>query len=101
MQNQIDKDYHGHPNYLLVYLILVAILGISLLAGYLGAKLLAVVLIFGLAVVKAGLVLANFMHVKFEPKIIWGIIGFAVLCMFFFYFGVFPDIVNVPIEIVK
>jgi caa(3)-type oxidase subunit IV len=90
------SDYHGHPNYVGVWAALVALLGASLAIGWLGGRRLAVALVFGLATVKALLVLGNFMHLRWEPKLVWGIAGFGVLCLLFLYFGVRPDIVGGP-----
>ncbi len=98
---QALEDYHGHPNYVKVWLGLVALLGISLVLGAMGAHLLAVLLIFGIAVVKALMVAGSFMHLRWEPRLLVGLLIFAVLCAGFLYFGVYPDIVNVPMQVAK
>ena len=86
-------EYHGHPPYILIWGILVLCLAVSIAIGYMGNKELAVAMIFTIAVVKALLVLGNFMHLRWEPKILSGFVIFAVLCLFIFYFGVAPDVV--------
>jgi len=98
-QNQKQEDYHGHPNYVAIWAILVALLFASLACGWLGNKELEVAGIFTLAIVKAILVLGNFMHLRWEPKMLWGVAGFGVLCLFFLYFGVAPDIVHVHLQL--
>ncbi|MBP6669262.1 MAG: cytochrome C oxidase subunit IV family protein [Gemmatimonadales bacterium] len=94
-------DYHGHPNYFRVWLALVALFAVSLLFGLLGNHRLAVSLIFALAVVKAILVVGNFMHLRWEPRLLWVAAGFGFLVLGFFYFGVYPDIVPVPPQVAR
>jgi caa(3)-type oxidase subunit IV len=91
----VHGDYHGHPSYRKVWLWLVALLAVSLALAALDNHRLAVALVFGLAVVKALLVLGNFMHLRWEPRLVWLVAGFGVLCIVFLYFGVLPDIVLV------
>lgn len=96
-----QPDYHGHPNYVKVWAWLVALLALSFAAVALGNHRLAVGLVFTLAVVKAVLVLGNFMHLRWEPRLVWGIAAFGFLCLAFLYFGVLPDIVFVPRTLAK
>lgn len=101
-QDQLQAGaYHGHPRYVAVWAVLVIILFTSLGIGAMGNHALAVAMIFGLAIVKAVLVLGNFMHLRWEPRLVWLVAGFGVLCIAFLYFGVFPDIVWVPVDLVK
>ncbi len=95
------RDYHGHPNYVKVWAALVVLLLASFAAALLENHRLAVALVFGVAVVKSGLVLGNFMHLRWEPKLIWGVAAFGVLCIVFLYFGVLPDIVFVEQRLAK
>ena len=94
-------DYHGHPPYVKIWGILLGLLGLSLLAAFLNHPLLATVIIFVLAGVKAYLVIVNYMHLKFEPSILISAFLFAVVCMFFLFFGIYPDIIPVPLDVVK
>lgn len=96
-----NRDYHGHPNYLAVWAALVALLVASLGLGWLHGGVWAVTLIFALAAVKAGLVLGNFMHLRWEPRFVWGIVAFGVLCLVFLYLGVAPDILGVELALAK
>ena len=94
-------DYHGHPNYFATWGALLTLFLASVGLGYAGHSTAAVALIFGLATVKAVLVGANFMHLRWEPKLVLVFVGFGVLCLGFFYFGVLPDIVWVPAQLAK
>lgn len=56
----IAPEYHGHPNYLLVFIALVVLFGVSLAFGALPNHTLAITLIFILALAKAYLVAGFF-----------------------------------------
>jgi caa(3)-type oxidase subunit IV len=58
-----------------------------------GARALAVVLIFSTAVVKALLVVLNYMHLKFEPRLIYAIAIVPVLFVLVLLVALFPDFV--------
>jgi caa(3)-type oxidase subunit IV len=73
--------------------VLVAALLISLLMGAMKLPVVAVVGIFSIALVKAYLVAAYFMHLKFEPFFVLVIVGTGFLCLYFLFFGLVPDIV--------
>ena len=94
-------DYHGHPKYFLIYTILVGFLLVSLVADWIPSHTLAVYLIFLTAIIKAYLVIANFMHLKFEPKLVMIIFAGGVFMGIFFFLGVYPDTVIVPLTIIK
>lgn len=97
-----EQDYHGHPNYGRVFFSLLFFLGISLVAGYIfSSPALAITLIFITAGVKTMLVVRNFMHLKFEPLLIWVVILVVVFILVSFFFGVFPDIVPINLDVVK
>jgi len=94
-------DYHGHPPYGNVYLKLLLLFGISVLCGYLFSPMIAIAIIFFIAIIQAGLVLKNFMHIKYEPFLIW-IVAIAILfTLFMFLFGVYTDITAITRDVVK
>ncbi|MCB1191305.1 MAG: cytochrome C oxidase subunit IV family protein [Leptospiraceae bacterium] len=94
-QNPIEKDYHGHPNYFMVYVWLLVFFVVSLLSDFFENHTLAVFLIFSTAFVKMLLVVANFMHLKYEPKAFWVIPIFGAICIVSFLLLVYPDITMV------
>ncbi|MBT9545923.1 MAG: cytochrome C oxidase subunit IV family protein [Candidatus Sericytochromatia bacterium] len=94
-----EHDYHGHPNYFKTYFALLLLFSLSLAAGYLDNILMALLLIFGMALIKMMYVVNNFMHLRFEPLSIWFAVAFGLVCCFIFYFGVYPDILWVPLEV--
>ena len=95
------KDYHGHPDYgkTLIYLLL--LFGVSLVAGYFVSPLLAVIIIFATAVWKTALVMRNFMHLKYEPFLVLLAVFVVLFVLLSFFWGVFPDITMIPLELAK
>lgn len=98
---EVVADYHGHPNYKHVYLLLVALFVASLFAGYIGNHFFEIVLVFFLGIVKAWYVITRFMHLKWEPRVFWWAIIFALFCMVVFYYGVYPDLLLVKPHIAQ
>jgi caa(3)-type oxidase subunit IV len=67
---------------------------VGLAASFLpGGRALAVALIFATAVVKALLVALNYMHLKFEPRLIYAIAIVPVLFLLVLTVALFPDFV--------
>jgi caa(3)-type oxidase subunit IV len=89
------QDYHGHPNYTRTFISLLALLSVSLIVGFFFSPMLAVSLIFATAIWKTALVMKNFMHLKFEPLMIWIAVAAVIFCLFMFFFGIYPDITAV------
>ncbi|MBI3626071.1 MAG: cytochrome C oxidase subunit IV family protein [Candidatus Rokubacteria bacterium] len=86
---------HGaRPNYVAVWRWLVVLMGVGLAASFLpGGRALAATLIFATAAVKATLVALNYMHLKFEPRLIYAIAIVPVLFVLGLMVALFPDFV--------
>lgn len=85
---------HRRPNYVAIWGWLVALMILGLAASFLpGGRTLAVILIFATAVVKALLVALNYMHLKFEPRLIYAIAIVPVLFVLVLIVALFPDFV--------
>ena len=80
-------------HYLIIWLWLVVLVGISVAAASVLPKFQALALIFSIAIVKALLVARNYMHLKNERPIYYAIalvpLGFVIILLF----GLFPDFV--------
>lgn len=96
-----ETDYHGHPNYGKVLIALLALFGLSLVVGFMFSPLIAIVLIFVTAIIKIALVVGNFMHLKYEPLIIWIAVAAVAFCLLAFFWGIYPDIPMVKPDVVK
>lgn len=100
-QRMVDEQYHGHPSYVTIWVILLGLFGLSLVVGELGNAALSVFIVFVTATIKAIYVLARFMHLEWEPKFFVWIALLSLLFVGFFFFGVYPDIVLVELTIAK
>lgn len=78
--------------YIKIWGVLLVLLIISVIGPELGIQVVTLITAFGIAVVKAFMVVAYFMHLNVEKKIIWYMLGISVVLMFVFYFGVAPDV---------
>ena len=95
MENNLENDYHGHPNYKAVFGSLFVLFAISVVADMMKGTLgngLALTIIFATAFMKFFLVVANFMHLKFEPKKFLYLPIFTMFAIFVFLILVYPDI---------
>ncbi|MEI6817751.1 MAG: cytochrome C oxidase subunit IV family protein [Bacteroidota bacterium] len=94
-------DYHGHPNYARVFFTLLALFSFSVLMGALHLPTIALIIIFGTAVWKTVLVMRNFMHLKYEPFLILIAVVAVLFCLLAFFWGVYPDVPMVKLDIAK
>lgn len=85
---------HARPNYVAVWAWLVFLLIISLAAVYLPfSQTVTVMIIFVVAAVKAFLVVVNFMHLKFEQRLVRFIAIVPVVLFIIMTIALMPDIV--------
>ena len=83
-----------HPNYTAIWLWLLGLMGLSVAASFLpGGRTFAVVVIFLVAFVKAILVAANFMHLRFEPVLIYALVLIPLLFLVVLAAKLLPDFV--------
>ena len=68
-----------HPNYRKIYYLLLALLAISVAGPFLGIKWVTLITAFGIAIVKARLVVQNFMHLKWDWPTLYFLIGPAFI----------------------
>ncbi len=83
-----------HPNYTAVWLWLLALLGLGVASSFLpGGRTFAVLVIFATAFAKAILVALNFMHLRFEPALIYALVLIPLLFLAVLAAALFPDFV--------
>ena len=89
------SDDHG-PSYFKTYIILLALMFLSLIGSEIGAatELIWITLIsaFGIAFVKAYLVAARFMHLNIEKRYVVYMLTTCLAFMGLFYAAIAPDI---------
>lgn len=96
-----EKDYHGKQNYIMslgvIAVLLIGMVGISLsMTG--SNKVIGIVV---LAAIQFYFVLANLMHLKYEPALINLVAYLSVVFILLWFFGVAPDTIMVPLVITQ
>ncbi|MDH3269862.1 MAG: c-type cytochrome [Gemmatimonadota bacterium] len=89
---------HHHINYLGIYLALVVLFLISVagpeVGELTGLRWITLVTAFGIAIVKANLVIQNFMHLKWEKRLMKWMLATSLILMFLMVAGISPDVMN-------
>jgi caa(3)-type oxidase subunit IV len=102
-EHQDHADDHGQAHYVKIWALLLVLLGISVLGpvvaphiefGFLKAWMITLLTAFGIAIYKAYLVAANFMHLNIEKKYISYLLGTALMFMLLFFAGTAPDVMK-------
>ena len=93
-ENESHRDHTG--KYVAIWGVLVAALLVSLVLGGMHIPVVTVVLIFSVAIVKAYMVMAYFMHIKGAPIFVTVIMASGALCLYLFFFGTLTDVVFPP-----
>jgi len=89
-----ENASHGTRHYVKVWLILLGLFLISVAGPLIGIRWITLITAFGVALVKAHKVAAEFMHLKVEKRIATLIILSMVVVMVIFFFGVAPDVMK-------
>jgi caa(3)-type oxidase subunit IV len=90
----MSEHAEHHTNYPKIYVVLLVLLVVSIMGPELGIFWVTLVTAFGIALVKATMVVRNFMHLKDERVLAGWILGAALLLMFLFFFGIAPDVMK-------
>jgi caa(3)-type oxidase subunit IV len=102
-EHDAHADDHGQSHYVKIWAVLLVLLIISILGpimapyleiGFLQAWMITIMTAFGIALVKAYLVAANFMHLNIEKKYISMLLGTMLMLMLLFFAGVAPDVMK-------
>jgi caa(3)-type oxidase subunit IV len=92
-----EEEGH-HPNYFAIYVALVVLFLISVTGPFLGSVTglwwITLITAFGVAIMKANLVIQNFMHLKWEKKIMKWMLTTSLILIALYVAGVGPDVLN-------
>ena len=83
-----------HTNYVKIWAVLLALLVVSVAGPFLGIQIVTLITAFGIAIVKAYLVVKNFMHIDVAAKIVTYIVLTMLLFMLLFFAGAAPDVME-------
>lgn len=89
-----EEHVAHHINYVRVWMILVALLVISVLGPMFEIQILTLITAFGIACVKAYLVAKNFMHINLTPRFVPYLVATGLVFMLLFFAGVAPDVMK-------
>lgn len=103
--NEHEKHEHGdghddghHVNYFAIYVTLVVLFLISvagpMVGDVTGLAWITLITAFGIAVVKANLVIQNFMHLRWEKRLMKWMLATSVILMLLMVAGISPDVLN-------
>jgi caa(3)-type oxidase subunit IV len=91
-------DDHHHDihstNYVKIWAILLVLLVVSILGPLLEIKIVTLITAFGIAGVKASMVIHYFMHLTHEKPFVHYVLATAVAFMVLFFAGVSVDVLN-------
>jgi caa(3)-type oxidase subunit IV len=93
-QGHSDGAHAHHPPiyYIKIYGWLLLLLVVSIIGPELGNRLLTLITAFGIAIVKALMVCAYFMHLNIEKRYIWYMLITMLLMVALFFAGTSADI---------
>jgi caa(3)-type oxidase subunit IV len=91
-----DAHHDGghHVNYKKIYFTLLGLLVVSVVGPFFGILWVTLITAFGIAIVKANLVIQNFMHLKWERRIAKWFLTTSLVLMALFMAGVSVDVMN-------
>jgi caa(3)-type oxidase subunit IV len=92
---QSGEHHEGHHvNYKKIYFTLLVLLVISVAGPFLEIFWVTLITAFGIALVKANLVIQNFMHLRWEKRIMKWMLSTSLVLMFLLFAGVAPDVMK-------
>jgi caa(3)-type oxidase subunit IV len=94
MSAETHSQEHGPSHYVKIWGILLVLLAVSLCGPTIGIRAVTLFAVFGIAIVKAYIVATEFMHLKFEKRIITYILVTMLVLVGLFFFAVAPDVMT-------
>ena len=94
--NEHKGEHHDahHVNYKKIYFVLLGLLVVSIIGPEFGIVWVTLITAFGVALIKANLVVQNFMHLRWEKRIMKWMLSTSVVLMFLLFAGVAPDVMK-------
>ncbi len=88
------SEHTSAMHYVKIWAVLLVLLIISVLGPMLEVKILTLITAFGIAVVKALMVAAYFMHLNIEKRYVWYLLVMMLLVVGMFFVGTASDIMK-------
>jgi caa(3)-type oxidase subunit IV len=90
----MSEQHSHHPNYVKIWAILVALLVVSVIGPMFGIQIVTLTAAFGVACVKAYLVVKNFMHIGGAARFVTYLVATCLVFMLLFFAGTAPDVMK-------
>jgi caa(3)-type oxidase subunit IV len=87
-------EHAHHPNYVKIWAVLLGLLIVSVAGPFIGIKVVTLMTAFGIAIIKAYLVVKNFMHIDIAAKYVAYFVVTALVFIFLFFAGAAPDVMK-------
>lgn len=89
----MSEETH-HPNYVKIWAVLVVLLVISVVGPMFEIRVVTLITAFGIAIVKAYLVVKNFMHITHAQRYVTYLVATCLVFMLLFFAAVAPDVMK-------
>ena len=90
-----NAEHHAPPmSYIIIWVVLVVLFAASIAFSLFSSLVVGVVFAFFIAIVKALMVAAWFMHLNIEPRWVWVLLAMALGAVFVMWLGMAPDIME-------
>jgi caa(3)-type oxidase subunit IV len=93
-QHAEGHEGHGIGHYKKIYFMLLGLLVVSVAGPFLGILIVTLITAFGIAVVKASMVIRNFMHLKDEKRLMVWMLTSSLILMALMFAGISTDVLN-------
>ncbi len=90
----MSEEHVHHPNYVKIWAILCVLLAISVIGPMFGIRVVTLITAFGIAIVKAYMVVKNFMHIGAARRYVTYLMVTCLLFMLLLFAGVAPDVME-------
>ena len=85
---------HAHPSYIVIWVLLVLLFVASLGFSHFTSLIVGVVFAFFIAIVKALMVCAWFMHLNVERRYVWVMMFLSLGAVLVMWMGIAPDVME-------
>jgi caa(3)-type oxidase subunit IV len=89
-----EAAHAHHPNYIKIWALLCVLLVVSVAGPFLEIQVVTLITAFGIAIVKAYIVAAKFMHLNVEKRYIVYLMLTMLVFMLLFFSAVAPDVMK-------
>ncbi len=90
----MSEEHTHHPNYVKIWAVLVVLLTISVAGPMLEIRWVTLLTAFGIAIVKAYLVVKNFMHIGIAQRYVTYMMATVLVFMLLFFSAAAPDVMK-------